>query len=418
MAETSARVKVSRVFVPGGRPTITYVPRTELHLERRLQSYLDERHKVLSVSGPTKTGKTVLLKSQLSGAIWLSGGSIETVAEFWTALADALGVHSETGLDGELSHTESDSASAGLSAGITAGYQGGEAITRGRTQVTRQVHTPKDGARRRLLADPNQVVVVDDFHYIPQLVQLQIVRGVKDLIFEGVGFIVAAVPHRAYDFVKVEKEMTGRVIQLDIGFWDTSDLSEIAVRGFEALNLTASERVINRLASEAFGSPHLMQEICLELCKDNGISAMQKYPATLQRPDWSSFFSSIAPGTSKIAFDVLSRGAPQGRDRKVRELRDGTSTDVYGAVLMAIAQTGPLTSMTYEKLRGALKEVLSEDVLQKHEVVRVLEELSRIARDEIAGEPVVDWDGEMSTLHISDPYFAFWLRHGSHIPTS
>ena len=51
-------VRVGQVFVPGGRPTVTYVPRDELQPERRLDDYLAERHKVLSVSGPTKTAKT------------------------------------------------------------------------------------------------------------------------------------------------------------------------------------------------------------------------------------------------------------------------------------------------------------------------------------------------------------------------
>lgn len=57
--------KVREVFVPGGRPAVTYVPRGERHLEDEIADYLDARHKVLSVSGPTKTGKTVLLKSQI-----------------------------------------------------------------------------------------------------------------------------------------------------------------------------------------------------------------------------------------------------------------------------------------------------------------------------------------------------------------
>jgi len=39
-----------------------------------------------------------------------------------------------------------------------------------------------------------------------------------------------------------------------------------------------------------------------------------------------------------------------------------------------------------------------------------LEEMSKIARDSLEGEPVVDYDESLSTLHISDPYFAFYLR--------
>jgi len=67
------------------------------------------------------------------------------------------------------------------------------------------------------------VVVIDDFHYMPQHVQLGIVRGLKDLVFQGLGVVLAAVPHRAYDAVRVEKEMTGRVVQLPIDFWSEEE---------------------------------------------------------------------------------------------------------------------------------------------------------------------------------------------------
>ncbi len=46
----------------------------------------------------------------------------------------------------------------------------------------------------------------------------------------------------------------------------------------------------------------------------------------------------------------------------------------------------------------------------RHEITRVLEEMSRIGREQIDGEPVVDYDEELSTLHISDPFFAYYLR--------
>jgi hypothetical protein len=98
-------------------------------------------------------------------------------------------------------------------------------------------------------------------------------------------------------------------------------------------------------------------------------------------------------------------------------VRGGQETDIYGAVLRAIAYTGPLTELTYEQLRAALRSVLasSDEPPQKHEVTRVLDEMTRIAREQIDGEPVVDYDGELATLYISDPYFAYWLRWGTHV---
>jgi len=209
--------------------------------------------------------------------------------------------------------------------------------------------------------------------------------------------------------------MTGRVEQLPIPLWDRGELESIATRGFQELNVRSTEAEIGRLAREAFRSPHLMQDFCLQFCKANGVRATEDEPRSLQPPrDWDSFFRERAPGASKFAFDILAKGPPR-TDRIVRKLKDGTETDIYGAVLAAIAFTGPVTELPYDQLRVALREVLDGDLPQLHEVTRVLVVMSKIAREKLEGEPVVDYDEDYQTLHISDPFFAFYLRWGTGI---
>lgn len=57
----------SKVFVPGGMPVITYVPRTERELEGRLQSVTDNLCKLVTLTGATKSGKTVLANKVFPG---------------------------------------------------------------------------------------------------------------------------------------------------------------------------------------------------------------------------------------------------------------------------------------------------------------------------------------------------------------
>ena len=80
--------------------------------------------------------------------------------------------------------------------------------------------------------------------------------------------------------------------------------------------------------------------------------------------------------------------------------------------MAAIAYTGPLTQLTYVELRGALRQVLKDEPPSQPEVTRVLQEMSKIAKERIEGEPVVDYDTELETLYISDPFFAYFLRWG------
>lgn len=57
-----------------------------------------------------------------------------------------------------------------------------------------------------------------------------------------------------------------------------------------------------------------------------------------------------------------------------------------------------------------MKEVVDGDQPQRHEVTRILDEMFKIAKKDMEGEPVVDYDGQMSELRISAPYFAFFLK--------
>lgn len=395
---------------------MTYNPRPELRLEQQVQDYLDERHRILSVTGPTKTGKTTLLKSILADAIWLAGGSIRSLSDFWDQTADCLGLYS--GLEVQEVLNSEESLSVGVSGGAPGILQGSAtgAYRTGQSGSTKFSQArPVSALTRKHLAERNSLVVIDDFHYILPEIQGDIVRAIKDLVFQGVGFVVVAVPHRSYDVMRVEKEMTGRVQQLGVGFWSESELEAIAAAGFKALNVVDEQsKLAERLAEESFGSPHLMQDFCLELCKNNGFRQSQRIPLHLVAPDWSTFFSSRANQASRIAFEHLARGPRQRSDRKRRKLTNGNDVDIYGAILAAIAHTGPKVKITYEEVRSGLREVLESELPQRHEVKRVLQEMTKIAKsDLIPGEPVVDYDDEMESLYISDPFFAYYLRWGT-----
>lgn len=374
-------LRVGSVFVPGGLPTVTYNPREGLGLERTVRDYLEERHRILSVSGPTKSGKTVLLRSIVPSAVWVSGGSISVSSDLWHAVADRLDLRTD------FSESEGQQETMGRSTSGEAGIavvKGGRTTTEDfateRSTTTGRVR-PVSPAAIEALVDSGSILVIDDFHYIHQSVQLEIVRALKDPVFDGLAVVLLSVPHRAYDAVRVEKEMTGRVEQLAIAFWTESELRDIARVGFEALRLDdPDESIGRRLADESFSSPHLMQDFCLQLVKVNGIRVRAEHVTQLEAPDWTPFFRTGASAASKSAFDLLARGPRQRSDRMARTLKDGRVTDIYGATLAAIAHTGPLTKLTYEELRASLRDIMASEAPQRHEVTRVLEEMGPSAK--------------------------------------
>jgi hypothetical protein len=78
--------------VPGGFPRHTHNPREELRLEQRPAESKENLCKLVTVTGQTKSGKTVLAKQVFpSGdAIWIDGGRVSIEDDFWQVVIDAL----------------------------------------------------------------------------------------------------------------------------------------------------------------------------------------------------------------------------------------------------------------------------------------------------------------------------------------
>src|SRR4030042_4157627 len=84
--------KYTDVFVPGGFPRHTYNPRLDLKIESRVAGVLQNLCKLVTVTGHTKSGKTVLIRKVLprEDAIWIDGGGIGAADDFWNTVRDQL----------------------------------------------------------------------------------------------------------------------------------------------------------------------------------------------------------------------------------------------------------------------------------------------------------------------------------------
>lgn len=410
--------RTNQVFVAGGFPQLTYNDRSDLGLEAQLEEYLQTGYKILSVTGPTKSGKTVLCNKMIPSdeGVWISGGQVDTEETFWDLINSELNNFST--LETQFEEAYIDGSTANLDGTINAGIAKiGSKVDQKKETQTRTRHAsslkpnPKINAINALL-EQDLILIVDDFHYISKEIQTAIVRSLKQPIFKGLKVIIIAVPHRAYDAVKVETEMTGRVQQLNIPLWTQKELLEIPIKGLPLLNVSIEENFINTLSEESFGSPHLMQEFCAKLMSVNEVKSTKSIKIKVNTPsNINSFFQSIVrTSTSKIAFEKLSRGPRPRTDRMKRQFKNGSEGDIYNAMLAALAHSGPKTRLTYEEIRQSMKEILTDSVPQVNEITRVLSKISEIAKDEIVGEPVLEWDKDDSVLYIADPFFAFFLK--------
>ena len=413
------QLRLKDVFTPGGQPSVTYVSRDHLKLEQRVKEALARGYAINVVTGPTKSGKTVLCNHVLSQAgesVSIEGGQIRTEEEFWAQIAHQLElgrerVRTESG-------TTTDTASGGLKIGIPNvaefNFGGDSAIGRATERsVTYDVNHKL--ASLKHMVDHDIALLVDDFHYIPQEVQKTIIQTLKGAVFKGLSVILLAVPHRAFDPITVEQELEGRFKHIEIPPWDMSDLVLIPERGFDALNVEASARQNDAICAEGFGNPLLVQEICSEFCIKSGIFGRAIEGQKLDLSTLETALTEIAKSKGFPKYSKLKAGPDARKKRQARQFKDGTSQDKYSAILTAVAKIGPKTRTSYDEIRSTLQSMLTATSMPaKHEITSALINMSKIAKEKIEGEPPIEWVSSEDSLVIIDPFLLFYMKWATH----
>ncbi len=409
--------RFSSIFIPGGMPTFTYNPRTELDLEGRLREAFLDDNKLITLTGLTKTGKTVLAKKIFpkSECIWFDGGMYNIESDFWEYFLEKLDLYNTKQEDKNDAIGSELAVSASVESPIPllrAKLGLGAKIT---SNIARRSGRSRSVSAKILVLDEltnnPRPVVIDDFHYIPKEEQGKIIRAFKGLIFEGIPIVIIAIPHRRYDAERVEREMEGRINSIQLPSWSIEELSAIGEKGFPLLNMNVSEDGIKKLAAESFGRPHLMQEYCKSFCKDNHIVEQLDSVVDFSILSEEAIFNDVAANYGRPVFEKLKRGPRIRTDRVKRKLKNGRSADLYELLLAALVNIKPgICSITYEEIKTSIREIIDDRLPQVNEVSRVMQYMMKISTDDSSSSPVIDWDKKDKILHVIDPYFAFFLK--------
>jgi hypothetical protein len=263
------------------------------------------------------------------------------------------------------------------------------------------------------IADSAFVVFVDDFHYIGKEIQIDIGRQMKFAAEKGVKICTASVPHRSDDVVRSNPELRGRVQAINLKFWNDKELKKIAEAGFEALNMDIAPIVLRKLIAEAFGSPQLMQTICLNVCLEKSVK--ETLPEYVRVEISDADLESILERTSNFMdfvslMEALHSGPKQrGNERKQFKFKDESSGDVYRSILLAMADDPPRLSITYDEMLRRVRAVIpSGEGPVGSSVAQALVQMGTIAEAIQPNYSVIEWDENV--LDIVDPYFLFFLR--------
>jgi hypothetical protein len=411
-------MRVYDVFTPTDVPTYTYVDRSAQNLESQLRNAIRTPGMIASLSGPSKSGKTVLIRKVISqdSLITVSGAAITEPGHLWDRVLNWMEAPSST--THSTGHTFSGEVAAKVQA--SAGIVVAKAQVEGEGKAGYGYERAKERVFERAGIDQvvkeiggsDFVVFIDDYHYMPKDVQAAVGKQIKEAAERGINICTASVPHRRDDVVRGNAELRGRVQGIDFAFWSEAETRCIAEQGFSALNRKLPPFVFDRMAKEAFGSPQLMQQICLQACMRLGIDekADVEVDVPVSENDLIKIFEQASTTTEfSSLLEGLHEGPKQrGSTRNQFKFSDGTSGDVYRCILLGLRENPPRLSFPYAEIYERTRKVCNEDAPAGSSVASALEQMPEIATDLEPNAQIIEWSDDV--LDIVDPYFLYYLR--------
>ncbi|ELQ6132352.1 hypothetical protein R2284_000806 [Cronobacter dublinensis] len=413
-------MKAMDVFTPGGFPSHTFVDDHLLDKEQQLQDALAMGNMLISISGPSKSGKTVFVKKVLGTQhlIEITGAGIKKPDDLWMRIFDMLGTPISQTQSGTRTTTVNATGKVSGGTNLLVAKGGMEGSMGGGFASAKQTTESFSVDLLQLLKDEigntDFVVFIDDFHYINKEVQAELARQIKDAISYGCKFICASVPYHSDDVIRANSDLRGRIFKIDFDYWDQNNLKRIAEKGFRLLNVTSEPKALENLIAESAGSPQLMQYLCLNSCLEIGVRETSSNPIlynddplllekvckrTLLSADYGSIVDKMREGP-KI----------RGSDRKSYLSIDSKwQGDVYVFLLKAIALNPPTLTFRYTELTNRVNSLCLGDSPSGSSVTSACLHSCAIANN-AAGNSIIEWDQENDVLDIRDPYLLFFLR--------
>lgn len=412
-----AREKISDVFKSIGQPLVTYVKRDSGKLESHLRHAIGESGQLCLMTGPSKTGKTTLYREVLSGLdlvpLVVPCDKRTTVDQIWKAALEAV----------DFDRVETRTAASTLRVGGEAELSGklgwkwlAEAASRFKGTLSRDIADTE--ARKAILSEPgpdllipvlrrtNYILVIEDFHYLDDAEKVLLFQQWKRFIDNEVSVLVLGTTHRAVDIANSNKDLVGRIAQIDVGHWEKDDLTEICRKGFDYLGASLSSALMEMIATEAVGLPIIVQQVCYNIFVRIGVEYVDQVSATpLRRMTTGSVEGCLneVARTKYAQFEAYYNTLVRGPREKARKYK------TYELVIACFTLDPIKFSLPRNELDERLVGLVSRD--ERPPAASLNSTLGALKKFQERREfTLLEWIQNEEILYIVEPSFLFYVR--------
>lgn len=379
-----SNILTSDVFTPAKLPTVTDVDRTLV--SKQLARWVNRGGYFVSLLGTTKLGKTTLVKSFLgslpktSWSVYVPGQALGGGAShLWIKLAQALQIPTskETGL----ANSSKDSwgfigrlsvailptvAKASINSSVSC--EDSSTSTAGETFDIDPEQAVTEALMLLRANNRKVVIAIDDFHFVTETAARRaIVLALRPLADVGCAIVLSTIPGGELDPEFETTNTGGRRKTVLVPRWDPEELEQIAIQGMKALNLWAPPELIAQLAGESFGSPQIMQQLCLDLVEvENGYESRDDadQQEEVKPPATDAFYRSLEDDEATSWLAKLSAGPNPRKKRKKREYPTEAQAlflDGYQLIMQTLHAFGSPHELPLSDLKRHVGETLDVD---------------------------------------------------------
>ena len=415
---SKAGYSTEEVFQPTSFPQHTYIDRAISQsdtYEQRLKKALRSSGRLISITGASKSGKTVLCHKVIEkdSIIDVSGAQIQSQEDFWNQIAEKIRLPLEVQVTRTVGNKVNVSAKAEAKGGIpfvaSADVGGQTGYEHARGQNIAEKSNRSNSAIMEYLIANNKVLVLDDFHYVENELQMYIARILKTELFNGLKAIILSLPHRADDAIRHNPDLIGRTTFIEIAPWSMDELKEIGRKGFSLLHYAVEEDSLFVLAQESIASPQLMQENCFNLADRMTMLKVKQVTEALVQEAFAETVVNYEHYTS-ILKKVL-RGPAQGREKRKQYLfKDQSQADIYHLLLRSISIDPPVLFMHADEIKKRFAALLDEEETKPRTLTisNTVMHVEKIIKETVPKLDTLEWREQ--ELYILDPFLLFYLR--------
>lgn len=414
---------VEEVFGVSGKQVASYVERQKV--DDKFKDALKTDKQVI-VYGSSKQGKTALVKKYINyeDNIVISLSPKSALKDIYQSMLRKSGVVLKTSYTegtGEQTKVRAKASIQGAVALVLKGkFEAGidkgsiNKIEDNFEEIEFNLELPDDVADLMHQTGDKKVVILENFHYLPEELQRTFAYDLRTFQDLKVRFVILGVWKEANRLSQYNGELQDRVYEIPVEPWEPHDFERIAKKGESLLNISFSTEIIKSCIDNAFSSVGVFQELLKTTCQESKVDSMQIVTKLIG--DLNSLNRAVFQKTEEYSGRHL---------RNLEAIASGNGSVIqrdkplpyflhYYIVqhILDIGYNGFNGGVTKESVLHAIKQIHHrKDELKGAQLTSVLKGLTDFQAIRGINPPVIAYDSNSRLLKVVDSTFYFFLKN-------